>query len=979
MAGNIKGITIEIGGNTQPLEKALGDVNKKTRDLQGELKSVERLLKLDPGNTELLAQKQKLLAEQVGNSTEKLNRLKAAQEQVNQAFQRGDLGEEQYRHFQRQVINAEQDLKKFETQLKDVDSAAKKSGLNVKEMGDKLKGVGQSLTLGVTTPIVGGFLAITEGTKELRGDLATLATNANVAGQDMGILNDAMVKLQAVTGETDSNVEGLSELLATGFRDEQLSELLDSLYGASIKFKDTLKFEGIADGLQETLATGAAIGPFGELLERSGIQLDGFNKGLKDAIKNGTEEQYILDVLAKTGLAETYEAYRKNNEEMVKAEEASFRMQQAMAKLGATLEPILTPLIEGVTSLVNKFNELDPAGQKTVITIAGIAAAIGPLLVLFGGAAGAITTISGGISALSVTLGGATIASGGFAAAAGTIVGSLLPIIATVATVGLVMNEFCDYLGKAGEKADIFGPNVSDATKQAVDAFMDLDIKARAALDALALSGDKVTKDMAGKMTQNIEAMVQQVIQGLESKKGSMRNAILELFNQDGVIDKNEEKDLKAIDDYYRQQEDAVKKAQERYKQIVDKAKEENRSLTSSELGELAGLQETIKNQGIDALSQYETEAAAIKERIKASSLELSAQELSQIVKSANEQRDAAVNAAKDKAEQVIQFAKFQRDVKGTISEEEYQQIVDNATRQCDESIAKANETRDGVVSAAQQQAGEHAEAVDKETGDVLSGWDIFVNRMKKIPDLIGGFLDLMKSKYQTFKNEVTLEIKGLEIDLDKSWEAMKKGASDKWAAMVKSVKDAWNDVKRDTQTKWDEIKTEALGKWDSLKTEAGTKWDGIKTTIQGKVQELKTELDGIIGKIVSAFDSMQINIPTPRLPKIGWTWKNVSFAGTDINIPDLYWYKKGGIFDQPSIIGVGEAGTEIVAPVDKLPGLIADALRQALGVQQTPAATATGAAPLQPIELVVNLDGRVIAQGLYNVQQGTARGKGMR
>ena len=84
MAGTIKGITIEIGGNTQPLNKALEGVNKKTRDLQGELKSVERLLKLDPTNTELLAQKQKLLGEQVDNSREKLNRLKAAQEQVEQ-------------------------------------------------------------------------------------------------------------------------------------------------------------------------------------------------------------------------------------------------------------------------------------------------------------------------------------------------------------------------------------------------------------------------------------------------------------------------------------------------------------------------------------------------------------------------------------------------------------------------------------------------------------------------------------------------------------------------------------------------------------------------------------------------------------------------------------------------------------------------------------------------------------------------------
>ena len=478
MAGNIKGITIEIGGNTQPLEKALGDVNKKTRDLQGELKSVERLLKLDPGNTELLAQKQKLLAEQVENSAEKLNRLKAAQEQVNQAFQRGDLGEEQYRHFSRQVINAEQDLKKFENQLKDVNTAAKKAGLDIQGLGEKLKGTGQSLSLGVTAPIVGGFLAITEGTKELRGDLATLATNASVAGQDMGILNEAMAKLHAVTGETDSNVEGLSELLATGFRDEQLTELLNSLYGASIKFKDTLKFEGIADGLQETLATGAAIGPFGELLERSGIQLDGFNAGLKDAIKNGTEEQYILDVLAKTGLAETYEAYRKNNEEMVKAEEANFKMQQAMAQLGATLAPILTPIIEAVTRLVNKFNELSPVGQKIGLAFAGIAAAIGPVLVVLGSAMNVIGPLVTAIGGIGTAAGGAGAAATGMGAALSAVAA---PIAAVVAAIALVVAAIKDLW----QNNEGFRTAVTDAWNRIKESINDVVAKVKEGLDKI--------------------------------------------------------------------------------------------------------------------------------------------------------------------------------------------------------------------------------------------------------------------------------------------------------------------------------------------------------------------------------------------------------------------------------------------------------------------------------------------------------------
>ena len=161
MAGKIKGITIEIGGDTQPLNKALADVNKKTRDLQSELKQVERLLKLDPGNTELVAQKQKILAEAVENSKEKLDRLKTAQQQVNEQFAKGEINEEQYRAFQREVSKAEQELKGFEKQLSETAKASDnlkdkldKAQTSLKDFGGKMTDIGKNLTMSVTAPIV---------------------------------------------------------------------------------------------------------------------------------------------------------------------------------------------------------------------------------------------------------------------------------------------------------------------------------------------------------------------------------------------------------------------------------------------------------------------------------------------------------------------------------------------------------------------------------------------------------------------------------------------------------------------------------------------------------------------------------------------------------------------------------------------------------------------------------------------------------
>ena len=129
MAKNLKGITIDIGGNTEPLEKSLSSVNKTSRSLQVELRQVEKLLKLDPTNTELLVQKQNLLADSISSTSEKLDALKAAEAQVQAQFERGEIAEEQYREFQREII-------KTENELKNMKSALQVATRNLNEFGD---------------------------------------------------------------------------------------------------------------------------------------------------------------------------------------------------------------------------------------------------------------------------------------------------------------------------------------------------------------------------------------------------------------------------------------------------------------------------------------------------------------------------------------------------------------------------------------------------------------------------------------------------------------------------------------------------------------------------------------------------------------------------------------------------------------------------------------------------------------------------
>ena len=190
MAGKIKGITIEFGGDSKPLQKALSDVNKKSRDLQSELRSVDKLLKLDPKNTEIMAQKQKLLAEAVENSKEKLNRLKDAQQQVNEQFAKGEISEEQYREFQREIAKTEQELKGFESQLKATGTASKSLGDKLNDAGKKMQSIGSTMTKYITVPLAAaGAGMVAMGAK----------------------FDDSFDKIRIGTGATGKALEGLNK------------------------------------------------------------------------------------------------------------------------------------------------------------------------------------------------------------------------------------------------------------------------------------------------------------------------------------------------------------------------------------------------------------------------------------------------------------------------------------------------------------------------------------------------------------------------------------------------------------------------------------------------------------------------------------------------------------------------------------------------------------------------------------------------
>lgn len=419
MASKIKGITIEIGGDTQKLSKALEDVNKKTRDVQSELRQVERLLKLDPKNTELLAQKQKLLADAVENSREKLDRLRTAQEQVNEQFRKGEINEEQYRAFQREVVKAEQDLKKFEKQLRETGLTAEQVGKKLQDAGQKMTDVGKKMSTYVTAPIVAAGAASFKMAADLqdamgateqifKGAADSVKTWADNLESYYGIAEGEALEYANMMGTMLINIGGLTEEQAAK-QAQTLIELagdLTAMYGGTT-----------ADAVRAL--TGA--------LKGNNTMLDNYGMAVNDAmIKTKALEMGLYDGTGQMDLATKQAATlalimeqtgAAQGQAAREAEGASGSMRALVTEIknlstdiGEVLLPVIIPFIQKVKDIVGAFGELSPGAQKAIIAIAGIAAAIGPLLAIFGPTISAIGTLVTGLGTMSTAMaGGASI------------------------------------------------------------------------------------------------------------------------------------------------------------------------------------------------------------------------------------------------------------------------------------------------------------------------------------------------------------------------------------------------------------------------------------------------------------------------------------------------------------------------------------------------------------------------------------------
>ena len=269
-ANRIKGITVEIGGDTTKLQTALKGVNTEIRNTQSQLKDVEKLLKLDPGNTELMAQKHRLLGDAVQETKEKLETLKTAAEQANDALARGEISQSQYDALQREIIETENNLRDLERQAGQSAVALQKiaaTGEKLKTVGSAIEGVGQKLM--PVTAAVGGLGAVAvKVASDFDSAMSQVAAVSGATGKDLEALRDkaremgSKTKFSASeaaeamnymamagwkTGDMLSGIEGIMNLAAASGEDLATTSdiVTDALTALGLSAEDSGHFADI--------------------------------------------------------------------------------------------------------------------------------------------------------------------------------------------------------------------------------------------------------------------------------------------------------------------------------------------------------------------------------------------------------------------------------------------------------------------------------------------------------------------------------------------------------------------------------------------------------------------------------------------------------------------------------------------------------------------------------------------------------------
>lgn len=399
MGGTIKGITISFNGDTTKLDKAIRQVSAETRSLDRELKEVDRALKFNPGNIELLAQKQQILTERIKKTDDALELLKCEQAEMDA---RGvDKNSAEYRKLQREIIETESKAAHFKAELKALGNIKLRAAAQqVKDLGNKLETAGQAMT---KFSAAGAAVVASMGAMAYKSGL--LADDLNTMSKVYGISTKDLQKYAAAADLVDVSTEAIAKSHL------KLEKNMANAAGGSKKQAEAFGKLGVeltnADGTlrdsdsvwQDTIA---ALGKMTNETERDALAMTLMGKSaaeLNPLIEDGGETyKNVSETLQKYGLdyidQETLDKANAFNDTLDTMKViGSVAIQNVGAQLASTLVPVMEKVVDLFGRVAEWLGNLDPKILTTIGIVAGVVAALAPVLIVLGKLAFAISNI----------------------------------------------------------------------------------------------------------------------------------------------------------------------------------------------------------------------------------------------------------------------------------------------------------------------------------------------------------------------------------------------------------------------------------------------------------------------------------------------------------------------------------------------------------------------------------------------------------
>ena len=370
------GPKIGIDGEKE-FRQELQNINQQLRTLGSEMNAVTSAFDAGDDSEQALATQTGVLNRQIDAQRQKLTLLQRGLDASSQKYGENDT---RTLKWQQAVNEATASLNKMEAQLRDTtgevddlgdamdDAGSSAGGLGGLLEGSALGGImGKGLAVGAVVggvqQLAGAMFDVVESTQEYRSIMASLESSSTAAGYTAEQTASTYQRLQSVLGDTQTAATATANLQAIGLSQEELMTVTDAAIGAWARYGDSIPIDSLAESINETIQAGTVTGTFADVLNWAGTSEDDFNAKLEAASSTSERANIVMQELANQGLAEAGAAWIENNQDITEANEATDKMDAAMARLGETLEPVTS----GLKSLgADAINFLIDTGMEAV-------------------------------------------------------------------------------------------------------------------------------------------------------------------------------------------------------------------------------------------------------------------------------------------------------------------------------------------------------------------------------------------------------------------------------------------------------------------------------------------------------------------------------------------------------------------------------------------------------------------------------------